>query len=67
MKRRKQYTEVFKREVVRIVANTEKPIREVEKDLGLSAPRRSAHAPWATVLDVCSRQIVGWSMSERQQ
>lgn len=36
MKRRKQYTEEFKREVLRMAANTEKPIGELEKDLGLS-------------------------------
>lgn len=36
MKRRKQYTEEFRREVLRMAAGTEKPIRELEKDLGLS-------------------------------
>jgi transposase len=36
MKRRKQYTEEFRREVLRMAEGTEKPIRELEKDLGLS-------------------------------
>lgn len=36
MKRRKQYTEEFRREVLRLAEDTEKPIRELEKDLGLS-------------------------------
>ena len=36
MKRRKQYTEEFRHEVLRMAENTEKPIRELEKDLGLS-------------------------------
>ncbi len=35
MKRRKQYTEEFRREVLRLAEDTEKPIRELEKDLGL--------------------------------
>ena len=36
MKRRKQYTKEFRHEVLRMAENTEKPIRELEKDLGLS-------------------------------
>lgn len=36
MKRRKQYTEEFRREVLHMAEGTEKPIRELEKDLGLS-------------------------------
>lgn len=36
MKRRKQYTEEFRHEVLQMAENTEKPIRELEKDLGLS-------------------------------
>jgi transposase-like protein len=36
MKRRKQYAEEFKREVLRMAANSEKPVGELEKDLGLS-------------------------------
>lgn len=35
MKRRKQYTEQFRLEVLRMAEGTEKPIRELEKDLGL--------------------------------
>lgn len=36
MERRKQYTEEFRHEVLRMAENTEKPIRELEMDLGLS-------------------------------
>jgi transposase len=36
MKRRKQYTEEFRCEVLRMAEGTEKPIGELEKDLGLS-------------------------------
>jgi len=35
LKKRKQYTEEFRHEVLRMAENTEKPIREMEKDLGL--------------------------------
>jgi len=36
MKRRKQYLEEFRHEVLRMAENTAKPIRELEKDCGLS-------------------------------
>jgi len=36
MKRRKQYLEEFRHEVLRMTENTAKPIRELEKDCGLS-------------------------------
>lgn len=52
MVKRQRFTAEFKREAVRLLDAGERPASEVAIDLGI---RR----------DLCSRKVVGWAMSDR--
>ena len=60
----KRYTEEFKIEAVKQITENRYPIAEVASRLGVSTHIRT-HEGWlylSVVLDLFSRQIIGWSM-----
>jgi transposase-like protein len=54
-KRRKQYTDEFKREAVRLWRESERPIGEIAKELGIS---QSALSRWAAVIEGPQVEVV---------
>lgn len=71
-----RFTEEFKLEAVKQITQHQRPVAEVAKRLGVSTHSLyvwvityiRTHEGWlylAVVLDLFSRQVVGWSMDSR--